>query len=210
MSKEQSPDLYTAYALQTPEDSVRLYGEWAARYDQDFAQGKDYILPRMVALAFAEAGGRGPVLDIGAGTGLLAEALVPSGVGPIDGTDISQEMLDIADAKALYRRVFTADVTQSLPVEEGHYVSVVSSGTFTHGHVGPEALGELLRVTAPGGLIALSINAAHFEARGFDAELSRLAPQIRDLRLSNVPIYGPDCQEDHKDDQALIALFHKV
>jgi hypothetical protein len=39
----------------------------------------EYRLPAHVAAAFVSAGGTGPVLDVGAGTGLLAEALRAQG-----------------------------------------------------------------------------------------------------------------------------------
>ena len=35
MTQSDDPDLDAAYGLKTPEDSVRLYGKWAATYDLD-------------------------------------------------------------------------------------------------------------------------------------------------------------------------------
>lgn len=96
----EKPDkLDDAYALKTPEDSRRLYADWAASYDAEFAEATGYRLPEAVAAAFAALGGGGPVLDVGAGTGLVAERLSLRGLGPIDGTDISHEMLNVASAK---------------------------------------------------------------------------------------------------------------
>ena len=210
MEKDSDPSLGAAYALETPEDSVRLYASWAESYDSDFAQSSDYILPQQVARVFAEEGGAGPVLDIGAGTGLLAEALAHTGIGPLDATDISQEMLDVAEIKGLYRGLFTGDLTARLPVEDGSYQGIVSSGTFTHGHVGPDAFDELLRITASGGLLCLSINAEHYQAQGFAAKLDALAAQITGLKLPQLPIYGAQSTSDHKDDLAVIASFRKA
>lgn len=66
------PDLEKAYALQTPDDNRKLYADWADSYDSGFAREMDYRLPRMVALILAEIyQGAGPVLDLGAGTGLM-------------------------------------------------------------------------------------------------------------------------------------------
>ena len=210
MEKDKDPSLGAAYALETPEDSVRLYASWAESYDSDFAQSSDYILPQQVARVFAEEGGAGPVLDIGAGTGLLAEALTHTSIGPLDGTDISQGMLDVAKTKGLYRGLFTGDLTARLPVEDGSYQGIVSSGTFTHGHVGPDAFDELLRITASGGLLCLSINAEHYQAQGFAAKLDALAAQITGLKLPQLPIYGAQSASDHKDDLAFIASFRKA
>ena len=149
------PDLHAAFALQSPEDCLRLYRDWAASYDAGFAAGMEYRLPAHVAGAFLAAGGAGPVLDVGAGTGLLVEALRSLGFsGPVDGIDLSPEMLDRARDKGIYRALVQADVTQPLPMAGG-YRGVVSSGTFTHDHVGPQALGPMLAVAATGALFAL-------------------------------------------------------
>ena len=72
---QDDPDLEAAYALQTPDDNRRLYAEWATTYDDEFAVDMDYMLPLHVAEAFASVGGQGPVIDLGAGTGLLGAAL---------------------------------------------------------------------------------------------------------------------------------------
>lgn len=204
------PDLDSAYALQTPEDSKRLYADWAETYDQSFAETSDYQLPEIVAQAFAAAGGQGPVLDLGAGTGLCGEVLAPLITGGMDGTDISPEMLEVARTKGVYTRLFTGDLTARLPVDDRAYCGIVSSGTFTNGHVGPDALDEVLRVTAPNGLIVLSINAEHFERKGFGAKLKALAPLITGLKLPEIRFYGDKAAGPHKDDTGFIATFRKA
>jgi predicted TPR repeat methyltransferase len=65
----EKKDLEAAYSLRTPEDRQRLYAGWADTYDTSFAADMDFVLPGEVAKAFADADGRGPVLDLGAGTG---------------------------------------------------------------------------------------------------------------------------------------------
>lgn len=210
MNNSKTPDLNSAYALQTPEDSMRLYADWAETYDQSFASETDYRLPQIVASAFAKAGGTGPVLDIGAGTGLCAQALADLAIGPIDATDISQDMLDVAATKGVYRDVVQGDILAQLPMAADSYAGIVSSGTFTNGHVGPEAFDELLRLAAPGALLCLSINDHHFTAMGFAAKFKALAGQIDDLTLTSVPIFGDDGADAHKDDTGTIALFRKT
>lgn len=205
-----TPDLDGAYALKTPEDSKRLYAVWAETYDSDFAEAHDYLAPSHVAEAFLSAKGTGPVLDVGAGTGLCGEALHALGIGPVDATDISREMLDVAESKGIYRNLFTGDLTAQLPVADATYAGIVSSGTFTNGHVGPEAIDELLRITEPGGLLALSINTQHYVAQGFEAKLKALSGRITDLRLPELRIYGPGATGEHKDDTIFVALFRKV
>ncbi|MEX0307408.1 MAG: class I SAM-dependent methyltransferase [Ruegeria sp.] len=210
MSKK-TPDLQTAYSLKSPEENKRLYAEWAGDYDDSFAALEDYQLHIHTARAFVGAGGQGPVLDVGAGTGLCGAILAGLGVGPIDATDISAEMLDEAMRKDIYRDAIEADLNQGLPVPRGSYAGVVSSGTFTHGHLGPEVLPALLRVARHGAQFALSINAKHFEALGFADTFRRLEEgQISDLSLTQVRIYGELAAGPNKDDVALIALFEKA
>jgi predicted TPR repeat methyltransferase len=203
------PDLNAAYRLKTPEDSVRLYRDWSASYDADFAQAQDYRLPTGVADAFAAAGGVGPVLDVGAGTGLLAARLAELGVGPIDALDISPEMLAVAAAKGLYRALHRADLTQPLPLPDASYGGITSSGTFTFGHVGPAAFDELLRIAAPGALFALSIHTGVYEPAGFAAKLAELGGAISGLTLEQVAIYGPEADAAHRDHRGFVARFRK-
>ncbi|MEM8579376.1 MAG: class I SAM-dependent methyltransferase [Pseudomonadota bacterium] len=197
------PNLSAAYALQTPDDNRALYARWAGTYDSDFVAANDYILHLVVAEAFA-AIGTGPVLDIGAGTGLCGAALAALGVGPVDGTDISPEMLDQAATRGTYRDLFAGDILAGLGGPAGRYNGIVSSGTFTHGHVGPEALDEVLRLLAPGGVAVLSVNAAHFEDHGFAAKMDALPV---DIHLADVPIYGPNGAGPNAKDRARLVTL---
>ncbi|MCR8826790.1 class I SAM-dependent DNA methyltransferase [Pseudosulfitobacter koreensis] len=203
------PNLSAAYALQTPEDSRRLYARWAETYDAGFAEATGYVLHLQVASLFAEQGGSGPVLDVGAGTGLCGAALTAHGITPVDATDIAPEMLEVARGKKIYRTLFTGDILRGLDVADETYAGVVSSGTFTTGHVGPEALDEVMRVASSGGRITLSINAQHFAAQGFKGKLSALEPDIQGLTLTDVPIYAPGTTGDHAQDRACIASWIK-
>ena len=209
------PDLSAALALTGPDAALRLYRDWAATYDSGFAQDMQYNLPAHVARAFLAMEGCGPVLDVGAGTGLLAEHLRAAGFAdPIDALDFSAEMLDRAADKSLYRSLIRADVTQPLALPR-QYNGVTSSGTFTAGHVGPVAFGPMLAVALPAALFALSINQRVWRDLGFDAALDALQAngQICDLRLVEVEVYGPSARAldpDHAADRAFIALFRAV
>ncbi len=204
------PDLNAAYALETPEDNRKLYANWAQGYDAGFAKDMDYRLPQLVAMILAEVyHGGGPILDVGAGTGLVAQHFPLGGAFAMDALDISPDMLKVAAEKALYRDTIVADMTLPLAIEDASYGAIVSSGTFTHGHVGPDALDELLRIAQSGATFVMSINAEHFEARGFAAKFALLEPHIMDVEHRPVDIYGPDADEEHGADQALIAVFRK-
>ncbi|MCI2399966.1 methyltransferase domain-containing protein [Aliiroseovarius subalbicans] len=206
----QDDELNNAYALKSPEDNRRLYARWADSYDSTFVAEMDYQLPFHAADAFVKAGGHGPVLDVGAGTGLVGERLTSQGVGPVDGTDISPEMLAVADEKKTYRSLFASDITQPMDVKDGTYAGIISAGTFTLGHVGPDAFDQLLRIAAPGALFVITINGEHFESEGFAAKLAALHSQIHDLKLVPVRYYGANAQGDHAKDEGKMAIFRKV
>ncbi len=204
-----APGLNAAYALRTPEDSRRLYRDWADSYDSDFIDEMDYRLPRHVAQVFLAARPEGPVLDLGAGTGVMG-FLLDRQVGPVDGTDISPEMLEVAARKGVYRQLFEGDLSARLDVADGAYRSVVSAGTFTTGHVGPDALNEVLRVLAPGGCGAISVNARHWQSAGFADAFAALRPRLGRFERTEVSIYGPRNTGPHAADRGLVVLFEKA
>ena len=206
---KEKPSLNAAYGLKSVDDNRRLYADWADTYDEGFRAQMDYRLPETVADHFIAAGGVGPVLDIGAGTGLVGQALAPRAITPTHGTDFSPELLAVADKKGVYSSLFSGDLLAGLNVPDATYAGVTSAGTFTLGHLGPAPLPELLRVTRSGGLLVLSINAVHFHAAGFQAALDALAPGIDSLTLPEVAIYGKSTDSEHAGDTAFIATIRK-
>jgi len=207
---DNKPNLDLAYALETVQDNRELYASWACDYDKDFASAMDYILPNQVAQIFLNMGGTGPVLDVGAGTGLGGQALAKLGIDPIDALDLSDEMLEVAAKKKIYRNLFTSDITQRIETSNYLYQGVISSGTFTHGHVGPNAIDNLLSVASKGALFALSINKKHWFEKGFAKKFEALSNRIEKLILHDVEIYGENSKGEHSDDLGVVATFCKV
>lgn len=203
------PSLDDSFAIKTPEDAARLYRAWAPTFDRGFADRLGYRLPELVAEAFVKAGGLGPVLDVGAGTGLVGERLGAFGAGPLDGIDLSPEMLAEARRKEVYRRLIQADLSLPLDLADAAYGGVVSSGIFTHGHLGPQVFDELLRVAAPGAVFALSVNAGVYVERGFQARFAGMAARISGFSIHEAPIYDrPDPR--HAGQRAQIVVFRKI
>lgn len=210
----QAIDLDDAYAVTSPEDNRRLYARWADTYESGFIERRGYLYHAHVAAAFADGPTQaGPLLDVGCGTGLVGVALRRLGAHEIDGADISAEMLakagEKADGGAVYRRLFEVDLTEPLPIPENSYAGIVSAGVFTHGHLPPEPLGELLRVAMPSARFAVGVNAVHFEELGFARWLDAAVADGRidpyDLRKVNV--YS-DSDPDAVDDWANLVLFN--
>ena len=207
---DKKPNLDLAYALESVQDNRNLYAAWAKDYENDFASTMDYILPNQVAKIFVELGGTGPVLDVGAGTGLAGQALSKLGIHPIDALDLSNAMLEVALEKKIYRNFFTADITQPIVTNNYSYQGIISSGTFTHGHVGPNALDNLIMVAEDGAFFALSINKNHWIEKGFAEKFESLNGVIEKLLLHNVNIYGENSKGEHCNDIGIVATFWKA
>lgn len=194
-----------AYAIEDVDGARTLYANWATTYDAEFSVGYGYIAPREIARLYRKLGGEGTVLDVGAGTGAIAENL---GGLPADAIDLSPEMLEVARRKGLYRSYIAADVTKPLSIETGTYNGVVSAGTFTHGHVGAECLPELMRVAKPGAVFVCGTLPAIYDAKGFGSTLALLQAhgKIEPVRFYDIPIYeGVD--HDHAEDRGLVMSF---
>ena len=201
---KKKPSLQNAYDLKSPDDNIELYSLWAETYDVSFILHMQYKLHFSVAEEFIFNGGKGLILDVGAGTGALAQALLQRGKFNVEATDISEEMLKVAESKKIYERSFLSDLTEEIPMENDIYDGVVSSGTFTHGHVGPSAMVELVRVTKPGGLVTISVNEKHWIALNFENEVEKLNKYVRNYTLKKISIYGEQSTHEHKDDKAII------
>ena len=204
MSPIDNPiDLDDAYSVSGPEQNRELYARWASSYEETFIAAEGYRYHERVARIFVEKGGKGPVLDVGCGTGVVGLELSRLGVGPIDGVDISQEMLGEARQKRVgvdqvYRDLMEGDLTASLAIKSGSYRGIVSAGTFTHGHLGPGALDELIRVAAPAALCVIGVNSAHYTNLGFEDRFDFLVSdgQIGNYELLPTPIYDSSNLDD--------------
>ena len=70
--------------------------------------------------------------------------------------------------------VMVADVNQPLAIGDDSYDAAISSGTFTHGHVGPEPVNEIFRILKPGGIFACTVHNDLWHSRGFAARFEGL------------------------------------
>ena len=216
-NNESSINLEDAYALETPDDNRNLYRTWASTYDDDFALRNKYVYPKSISSICAglvDTTSQLSILDIGCGTGIvgtcLSELLITS---IIDGVDISPEMLEVAqskiraDANPVYSQLFEADLTKPISFADAKYDIAISAGTFTHGHLGPDALINVLSVVRPGGRMVVGINKEHFGANGFKASLqqAQVSKRISAPTFSEVQIY--DEGSPHYGDLALVTTF---
>jgi predicted TPR repeat methyltransferase len=203
--------LENSYKLSTPEDNVDYYNAFASSYDTDFADALGYHYPAAIAAAYRDAATATdiPIADIGCGTGLVASALnFPR--GQVDGIDISPEMLRVSEEKQLYRSLYNADLSKELNVIANDYGAVLSAGTFTSGHLGPEPLESLLGIARAHALFVIGVKKAFFQEAEFEPVLRDLEARglITGLRVAEVPMYAK-AGHDHSADTAFALIYRK-
>jgi predicted TPR repeat methyltransferase len=213
-------DLDAAYAVETPDDNRQLYKHWAATYDTGFVDKNKYSYPKRIAEICAESVSTSEVLrviDIGCGTGVVGvrlSELLPLAV--IDGADISAEMLRFAaskvraDANPVYGELSEVDLTLPITFAQSRYDILVSAGTFTHGHLGPDPLIAVVSTLKPGGQAFVGINKQHFGGNGFERALQGAVAAQLITEPTYIEIQMYDEGSAHYGDVAMVAKFRKA
>ena len=171
--------LARAYALRgdDPNETLKLYADWAETYDHTMLDGLAYRSPLQIAALAASTEKRRDVrvLDVGCGTGLLANSLRAHGFSRVDGLDYSAPMLSVAQREGRIDRAFLRDLNERLEMGAECYDILTSIGTFTHGHVGAKCLPELLALLVPGGHLICTVHRDVWDEGGFGTGLQALA-----------------------------------
>lgn len=150
-----------------------LYDKWAATYDAEMAKaGYRHPSIALALLARHIAKGAAPLLDAGAGTGLIGDWLAIMGYRQVEALDISEGMLAVAKRKGCYSAYHCLALGGRLPFADGYFAGVVSAGVFTTGHVGREGLDELARICARGGVIVLTVKGTLWDG-GFSEHVAK-------------------------------------
>jgi predicted TPR repeat methyltransferase len=140
-----------------------LFDQYAPRFDAALREGLAYRGPELLRAALTDVvQTRGQpfhfsrMIDLGCGTGLMAEALA----GRFDdatGVDLSPAMLAEARRKALYTRLIAADMLAFLQAYDGVADLVIAADAFVY----VADLGPLCRAAArpltPDGLLAFTV-----------------------------------------------------
>jgi len=150
--------LHRAYHAGDVRETAAVYNDWADEYEQHM-KNVGYTHPAMVAAMVARhvAPTTEPVLDAGAGTGVLGEILRALGYANLSGLDASEGMLKLARLKQHYHHLSQQFLGQPLHYEDDYFALVASSGVFTQGHAPLDGLDELVRIVRPGGHLVFSI-----------------------------------------------------
>lgn len=189
MSGDRSK-LDAVYGAKSAAEIARTYDAWAEDYDAEMAaSGYRHPTICLALLARHLPAGSAPLLDAGAGTGLVGEWLRIVGYPAVEGVDLSPGMLRVAERKGVYARLLEGDLSGRLPFGDGRFAGAVCAGVFTTGHVGAEGLDELLRVVRAGGVVVLTVKDTTWD-EGFRARVEELAAGGRVERLEETEPYS--------------------
>ena len=176
MSQKDVGNKIPIYKLKTTNEVMKYYDEWGDKnkYNKDMVDW-NYTGPKETAEIFNKHESKKDILifDAGCGTGLVGLELKKYGFKNFHGSDLSQTLLD-SIPNNLYQKLTKADLNKKIEEKDNSYDAVMCVGTFTFGHVKPNALDEFVRITKPGGLICFTINEGIHEEYGFDKKIISL------------------------------------
>ena len=165
-TKNMIANIYDTLHAADLDELEGIYKNWASDYESDVINLAGYVghLITSDLLLNYLRNTESTVLDAGCGTGLVGEILYKNNFRNIDGVDFSKEMLNIAHQKNIYQSLKLVDLTKKLDYENDSFDAIICAGTFTCGHVGPEALREMVRITKQGGYICFTVRKQEWEA----------------------------------------------
>lgn len=179
---ERLSEMYKAvYEAKTHDDCKRAYQQWAPLYEYSEVEKNNWKAPQMVArllcrylkdgnadiCGLATPSGQGPVLDVGAGTGLVGVTLRELLPGTqIVAYDLSPHMLKIAKEKDVYDNLIEGaaeDLTQTNgPLQRAlgagiRFAGISCVGSINHGHIPFEAIDWFMDLLQDNGYCAFSL-----------------------------------------------------
>ena len=168
-TKNMIPTIFKTLHVSNLDELGELYKNWDD-YEHDVIQLAGYVghlVTTEILLRYLD-NKKAKILDAGCGTGLVGHILFNKSYKNIVGIDFSQEMLNRALKKNVYQSLGLGDLTQKLDFEDDTFDAVICAGTFTCGHVGPEALNEIIRITKSGGYISFTVRKQEWEASPYE------------------------------------------
>ena len=181
MSQKDVGNKIPIYKLKTTDEVMKYYDEWGLenKYDKDMIDW-NYTGPKetVEVLKKYTKSKDIKIFDAGCGTGLVGVELNKFGYKQYDGADLSQKLLDLVP-KHLYQKLSKVDLNKNINIKDNTYDVVMCVGTFTFGHVKPQALNEFIRITKNKGLICFTINEGIYEEYGFDKKINELNDKKR-------------------------------
>ena len=168
------------YAAENNEQLVDRYDQWAEDYDSDLKNVFDWRSPELSAEFLAKYVSReSRILDAGAGTGLVGQALASLGYENLEAMDMSSGMLDQARKKGVYKDLHQMVMGDTLAFATGAFDTVIAVGVLTLGHAPASSLDELARITKAGGYVIFALRTDLYENGQFKEKQDGLAAEGR-------------------------------
>lgn len=166
MDKEQAKDISEARPwlswicqTQSTDELENKYDTWANNYDKDI-EGHWHFIPKNAAQILSKLlpNKDASILDAGAGTGLVGEALGTLKYTNITAVDLSEGMLLEARQKQVYKALYQSclENTESFATAES-FDAIISVGVFADAHAGVEALKNLFNLLKEQGIFVLTM-----------------------------------------------------
>ena len=157
------------------------YRGWANEYDDDLKEW-GYAYPgqlKKILKNQIKISKNSKILDAGCGTGLVAQTLKDLNFKNIVGLDYSIDMLKIAKSKKIYKKLLHESLNKKTSLRSNQFNLILCTGVLTSGHVGANAIKELIRLTKKKGFLILSISETIFLKLGFKDELEKRKNQVK-------------------------------
>ena len=174
-TKNMIPTIYKTLHVSNLDELKDLYKNWND-YENDVINLAGYVGHKVTTDTLLKylKNKQSKILDAGCGTGLVGQILYKNNYKNIVGVDFSQEMIDRALKKNVYQSLSLCDLTKKLEFEDGSFDAIICAGTFTCGHVGPEALNEMVRITKNEGYICFTVRKQEWEAAPYESIIQSL------------------------------------
>ncbi len=157
-------------------DPESHYDNWARKYENELLNEYGYCAHIIAAEALLKQELRKDceIIDIGCGTGLVAEKLMSMGFSNISGLDVSSKMIAIAKEKGLYKKLYKKRVEDLDDSISRKFDVLMCVGSFGLGHIGPESLKTLMHLVNKGSIVIIFMNAEPFMLEDYNKYIENL------------------------------------
>ncbi|MEQ8801986.1 class I SAM-dependent DNA methyltransferase [Haliea sp.] len=194
MAKEETKDFLKERAWlsgicdsQSTEELENKYDTWANSYDTDVQKDWSFI-PVNIAKTLRQLlpDKNCSILDAGAGTGLVGEALAKEGYTNLTAVDLSEQMLAIAREKQVYQNLSLGNLEDSDILENSEkFDAIITAGVFAYAHAGEKVLNNLFSFLKDEKFFLLTIREDYRQQ--MQTALDQLSWQL--VREESFPIY---------------------
>ncbi|NET83853.1 MAG: class I SAM-dependent methyltransferase [Moorea sp. SIO1F2] len=144
---------------QSTEELKSKYDSWANTYDADIKEDWSFM-PANIARTLSQLlpNKDATILDAGAGTGLVGEALAQQGYTNLTAADLSEKMLAIAKDRQVYKALHQCNLEDSQIFSNSvTFDAIIAAGVFAYAHAGVEVLNNLFGLLKEEGIFLLTI-----------------------------------------------------